>query len=29
MYVQSCCFSYKNYCFFDVYVLVAVGVAGS
>ena len=29
MYLQSCCFSYKNYCFFDVYVLVAVGVVGS
>ena len=27
MHVQSCCFVYKTYCFFDV--LVAVRVVGS
>ena len=27
MHLQSCCFAYKTYCFFDV--LVAVRVVGS
>ena len=27
MHVQSCCFAYQTYCFFDVLVAVAVVVA--
>ena len=27
MLVQSCCFAYQTYCFFDVLVAVAVTVA--
>ena len=26
MHVQSCCFAYQTYCFFDVLVAVAVAV---
>ena len=29
MYVQSCCFGYKDYCFLDVLVAVAVVVANT